>query len=248
MPMNLCKLCKKRKATQTNSHIFPRFMGVSLLSTQDGKRKGFEIADKEENLKSFQDSPKEDYLLCPKCESDIGKLESYFAKHFFNEFKAQESYQKIYSSKGYNYLTVNNLDYRKFKLTLYTILWRAAASSLPYFQDVKLTKIIEENLRSIINKEIDFIDYRLLVVTTDEDIDNTKNFIYGISNSPDECTLWINEYIVFFDFGSSNNLLQFFNEIIIHDEELIKIGILTKDTWESLQQKLIQIKVSKLKN
>ena len=85
--MNYCKLCEKKEATKTNSHIFPRFMGVSMLETVDGTRKGYKISTKTGlNKRPEQDSPKEDFIFCPDCESLLDNdYESPFAKHYYND-------------------------------------------------------------------------------------------------------------------------------------------------------------------
>ena len=48
-------------------------MGISLLKT-DGLHKGYKITSYQGSFrKPFQDTPKEDYIFCPSCESLINK-------------------------------------------------------------------------------------------------------------------------------------------------------------------------------
>jgi hypothetical protein len=42
--MTICGLCQNNEAIQKNSHIFPRFMGVSMLHSMTGSRRGYKIA------------------------------------------------------------------------------------------------------------------------------------------------------------------------------------------------------------
>lgn len=174
--MKICNLCKEMEATQKNSHIIPKFFGVSLLTTKDGKRKGFksnEIAVGKK-VKPYQDTPKADYILCPNCEAIFGEIERIFANEFFNKYKTDK--QKIQSTRlfsvnGYEFICPKNVNYENFKLLFYSIIWRTKISSLEYFYDTDLSEERTEQLREILNKEIEFEDIPIIVLTTINDFD-----------------------------------------------------------------------------
>jgi len=77
-----CLLCQGEEATQTNSHIVPKFMCKGILGNQ-GPRKAFiiniDIPEKKPTV--CQDSPKENYILCPSCEDYFQVLETYISEH-----------------------------------------------------------------------------------------------------------------------------------------------------------------------
>lgn len=250
--MKTCNLCLKNKADQKNSHIFPKFLGVSLIETTGGKRKGFRIDSKSLNKKGkipvMQDTPKENYILCKKCEGEIGKLEYEFAREFYNDFKTSTSSPTIIkkpASKGYSYIVVPNVEYINFKSTLYSMLWRAHISSLPYFSDLNLSSNTAETLRKILNKESGFVDIPMFVITSENDPDKTKNFIYANSTNR-ECFLWMNEFVVFLNLNSVHDIFDFFSEIKMDkNNNTVKVGLLSLNELQSIRQTLVDIKVKK---
>ena len=70
-PTDDCLLCTTNKATKTNLHIIPKFIGKTILS--DGDKKGYILDLKKTNNKveKVQDSIKENYILCPSCDSSM---------------------------------------------------------------------------------------------------------------------------------------------------------------------------------
>ena len=257
--MKTCKLCLSNPAEQRNSHIIPRFFGVSLLTTPDGKRKGFQIDSKTiqpgTKQKPMQDTPKEDFIVCMSCEKKISEWERKFANEFFNKLKnpknAGESIELI-SPNGCKFRRVEEVDYKNLKLTLYSMLWRAYISSLPYFADLELSHETANMLRQVLHDEIEFVDIPAIIIKASSDCDPTKNFIYASTCSEKEYILWANEYIIFFDFGSTNSPLKLFSDIAITEENGVKIGILPFDIWDDIRNQIIDIKImnekQKLKN
>ncbi len=106
--MKLCFLCKVKEATKKNSHIFPRYMGTTMIETPDKKRKAFNTSTR----KFSQDTPKENYIFCPKCEAYLGKLEKKFADEFYNVLVGKNhSFQRFYLSRCDKYLIARQVDY-----------------------------------------------------------------------------------------------------------------------------------------
>lgn len=78
----------------------------------------------------------EDNILCKKCDNKIiGKLESYVAQLFY---KIPPKYKNFKKPDGLEFTQFYNLDYKKFKLFLLSLLWRASISSRDFFKNVSL--------------------------------------------------------------------------------------------------------------
>ena len=237
-----CKLCRERPATKKSSHIVPRFLGVSILKAPDGNHRGYEVNGRMTNTgkaPESQDTPKEDYILCPTCESGIGEWERQFANYFFHRVKTEDycrQHPDIASPNGYYYRRIEGVEYKQFKLAWYSIFWRATISLLPYFADLRPAPGHVETLRAILCGEMDFVDLPLVVFTADSDIDPTKNVIYAISKSEDESIIWANEYLAFLNHepGSDNR----FADIALTDPSAMRLGILKYSQWHGLRKDL----------
>ena len=84
------------------------------------------------------------------------------------------------------------------------------------------------------------------MLTTINDFDKTRNYIYAISSQTGESFLWANEYLVFFDFESKKGITKEFPDLLITSENGIKIGVLPISTWDSLRNTIIRIKASEM--
>jgi hypothetical protein len=98
----------------------------------------------------------DEQILCSKCDNNtIGKLEQYGLKVIHKGFVTKKFSQEIrnhYNPLGYDYSVIQNVDYKKFKLFLLSILWRSSISSRPFFKDVFLGPY-EEVLRKMLFEE-----------------------------------------------------------------------------------------------
>lgn len=189
-----CLLCKVNKATKTNSHIVPKFMSSGFLGEKSNK-KGYILSSTKEGKQIVQDSPKEDYILCPDCEEYFSVLEGLVADSIKsihpNDPKAQVPQVGA--------ITLANLSPTLVHLFFYSIFWRASVSVLPVFQNYKLSEELEESLRAELmkfratnKKELeDKIEKESItnlfpygVFTTNQYSDDTKNLIIAIGTSP----------------------------------------------------------------
>jgi hypothetical protein len=150
--MTRCSLCQIKKATKTNSHIFPKFMGESMLITEDSKRKAFKISSRNGiSRRSTQDTPKVDFLLCPDCESMLDhKYENPFAKYFYNIREDPRSYFTVIIRNRHLYRVYYKLDFELFTKFFYTIIFRASISNHESLNYYKLPANIHEKIRRII--------------------------------------------------------------------------------------------------
>ena len=243
MTMNLCHLCKIKPADQTNSHIFPRFMCENILLFEN-KRQGFKI-DKEaagKKQKPYQDTPKENHILCKECESKIGKLERQFANEFYRIFDLSKT-QNIFSVTKFddktNLVKCETVDYNNFKLTVYSKLFRASISSLPFFENTILRDTQFEILRQILNKEIDFIDLPLIIFTPTNDKKYIYNYIYSKTLETTLNYMWANEFIFYLDFDDKTNFIKELYQFVNFNDNKIKIVAVDNETWNSWRHDLI---------
>lgn len=242
-----------REATQSNSHIVPRFMGVKILESPEGKRKGFKI-DNDPNFlkqKPQQDSPKEDNILCPDCEGNLGKLERKLANEVYYKFKYSEfdkEFVRINLPNGIIRVSGKKVDYVSFKLAAYGIFFKVAISKLPYFLDFRMTEEHKEVLRQILNRERTFEDIPLTVLTSENDQEFTRNYIYAHSDKQYLThSVWANDYIFYLDFGSDTELSVAFDGITMKDEGLFKLGVVPNEVWDGLRRSLMMAKINKIK-
>lgn len=104
-------------------------------------------------------------ILCKKCDNEvIGKHESYASKILKGgKFSDRLKYKitNFSQDKGAGKLSIENLDYKKFKLFLLSMLWKGHISKNEFFKDVDLGSKYSEEIRKMLlnedpGKETDF--------------------------------------------------------------------------------------------
>lgn len=247
----ICTICRQKPADHNASHIFPRFMGVTLLTTTDNKRKAY-IADKiyeESNPKEEQDTPKVANILCCECESKIGALERIFANQFFHSTRAsalRKNTNTERKTKSIRVLTHSKVDYNNFKLVVYSMLYRALVSNHIVFSDLNVTEQHKESIRKVLNNETAFIDIPLYVIISESDTSFGENYIYAGSIMQNAPLLWANEFIFVVDLGNDDGTLKKFESFKIQNGGKIKIGVFTNQAWDKLRQVLLNGRIEKL--
>ena len=74
-------------------------------------------------------------ILCATCDNEVlGSLERYASRVLYGGIELTLEKRTNTST----YINIKGIDYKKFKLFLLSILWRASISNLPIFQRVKL--------------------------------------------------------------------------------------------------------------
>ncbi len=144
MKKGQCKLCLKHKELCKESHIIPRFLYKFLM----GENNSLVFVDDEKVATRFN-GEYEGGILCKKCDSEIiGKLEDYAAKFMHGKLSS-----RLENIDGEEFLIIDrdkNYNYKKHKLFLLSLLWRSSISSRPFFNQIKLSRKDEENLREMI--------------------------------------------------------------------------------------------------
>ena len=203
-----CNLCLKVDIQFSKSHIIPKFLFKELKGV-NGKEKIVQISPNNENEKSYSsDNFYDRNILCSDCETYLSKYETYLNK-FLSETIYDEKNQ-IEKTDKFSIIHISNIDSKKLKLGLLSILWRSDITEHKFFSEVSLGPH-SEYLRNLIFKD-DFggeMEYPLFisVLNTENDL---KNIILPIerskSNGITQYTYIINKFGFYFCVGSIDKM------------------------------------------
>ena len=140
--MNLCRLCKEEHELR-NSHIIPEFFYEPLY---DEKHRFNILTTLENKSNSFSQKGIREFLLCNSCEQKIGNFEHYASLVFKSNLSGLSMH------RDGPLIFVEGINYKKFKLFLLSIIWRASISSREFFKQVSLGPH-EESLRLLLMNE-----------------------------------------------------------------------------------------------
>jgi len=157
--LNKCELCK--------SHIVPEFLFKALYAKE--KHQFVQVAGSP-RVRKWQKGFREK-MLCRDCEDKLNKWETYAAQVLF-------SGTEISIEKMKDFIIIRDVDYTKFKLFQLSLIWRAGASILQQFSNVKLGPH-EEKLRSMIDKRNpgEPSDYGCLIILTPSHFELTSKMM-----------------------------------------------------------------------
>lgn len=154
----VCHLCLEQKPLIKKSHIIPEFMYQELY---DENHKMFHFAPKELlKPKPIIKRPSlgiyEGGLLCADCDNKVigQQYEDYVGKVLYSktDLPPEIAWQnKLFKDPkhGLEFCISSNINYKKFKLFVLSILWRASISSNDFFSAVNLGPY-EETIRKMI--------------------------------------------------------------------------------------------------
>lgn len=170
----LCKLCKKRPANKSGSHVLPfSLISTSITENASGKRdkeimyqlkpsktykyiaRGVlpEGIEKESLITSNIEKVDNnlatvDYDFCTTCENRFGNIEEYFSSNVIKKLKKTVS---VDSEKTEN-VQIFNIDARLIYLYVYLLFWRCSVTNI---YSINLNKEFEENLRVILDNYLE---------------------------------------------------------------------------------------------
>lgn len=124
-----CRLCRTENADLCKSHIFPEFLYRDVYDSETGSFHVYSSAPNwrpSERRKGIYEA-----LLCRECEDIFRNWETYACEALFNGLRVQP----ILTPQLF---IVRGIDYKKFKLFLLSLIWRAGVSGRPEFINVKL--------------------------------------------------------------------------------------------------------------
>jgi hypothetical protein len=145
--MALCKLCLEYRPL-VRSHILPDSFNRDLRG--DATTPPQIISNNPNNHpKRLPGGHYDENLVCHECEQRFGPPDDYAAEIFLDRFR-NDGYALTLPSTGevmaYQY---SGVDYARLKMFAITLLWRASATSLPFFARVT-TGPHQERLRQLI--------------------------------------------------------------------------------------------------
>lgn len=157
--LNKCELCK--------SHIVPGFLFKALYDKE--KHQFVQVAGSP-RVRKWQKGFTEK-MLCRDCEDKLNNWETYAAQVLFGG-------TEISIEKMKDFIIIRDVDYPKFKLFQLSLIWRAGASILQQFSNVKLGPH-EEKLRSMIEKRNpgEPSDYGCLIIFTPSHFELTSKMM-----------------------------------------------------------------------
>jgi hypothetical protein len=154
----ICKLCGIKTTLLKESHILPDFIYRDLKMYNNDHIMHRIVVKKptvpENKTRTLPTGEYEGGILCSNCDNVIiGSYETYAKKAMFGgELPVKESpiIQNFFTQQNIKYSHCQNIDYRKFKLFLLSILWRMCISSRPMFSQVEMGSKLKEKLRIMI--------------------------------------------------------------------------------------------------
>ena len=167
MKNGICKLCREEKPLIGKSHIYPQFLYQGVF---DETNRTVLQHLKKDSHQFFQTGFYDKYILCGHCDNVIlGSLERYAASVFYNPHTTNSvSITEIREREDLTVMNVQNIDYKKFKLFVLSLLWRAHISTNGFFKEVEVSQI-EAQLRSMLfnNDLADDKDFQLSITRID---------------------------------------------------------------------------------
>lgn len=152
--MPKCKLCIKDEADKKNSHIIPKFMGKRLFEMSQPRHSlRINIQGKFDKI---QDTPKEDYIFCSRCEKRFARLEHYFSIKLtsINNYENEREKYIIKTPGNNTVLECLKIPHTGLKLFIYSLVWKTSVSSLFEFLKFKLPPSKEEELRIFLDSNL----------------------------------------------------------------------------------------------
>lgn len=172
--------------------------------------------------KIISDGIYEKFILCRECDNEIlGKNETYVSKLLYGPLSGKKSkipiFFKTTNHEGLTTFIINNIDYKKTKLFLLSILWRAHISSHPFFTEVDLGPHAEILRKMILeNNPKDENSYETVLTMLKKNSTRPYNSII----QPKRIKIELNTIYVFY----INGLMYHYNISPINKLSLFPIG------------------------
>lgn len=156
-------------------------------------------------------------ILCAECDNvKLGALEKYASNVLWGKGKVSEKdvIRVLHAKGGINSIVVSNINYKKFKLFLLSILWRAHITNRDFFKNVNLDPDVAERLRTMLynsdpGEEDEFKTsigiFRVEVLK----VNSIRPPIYIKDNGFEYCVFFINYGLYFFNLSQAKTLSLF---------------------------------------
>lgn len=250
-----CSLCNLEKPLIKKSHIIPDFMYKGLFC-----EKHFIHYTNLTSLnpsKRLPDGIYDQHILCKSCDNDLlGSLETYASKTFYSMGNYSENEKLTFESKkgddGLTTIFIGNLDYKKYKLFLLSILWRAHISKHPFFKVVNLGSYAERLRKMILTNdpgEEDDFEFALVLITPEEVV--AKSIIeprYLKDEGNSNYVFCINEIMYHFNISKYNKMPMFAKSYLGKDN-IMQVAVpekkIANEYFDAFLGKKIRLKKNK---
>lgn len=202
-----CKLCNQEVPLIKKSHILPEFLFKKFFD-QHGKLRKFDtvqMAKGNPRISKPSSGSYEGKLLCNDCDNRIiGQYETYISRVLNKTLPLEQTLncKTVKNFNGINFIEIQNLDYKKTKLFLLSILFRAHISTNKEFNEVSLGKYAEE-IRDIIynGKIINDLELQISIMKFPDNSDFNSFIGQPIRRKIDATTMYsiiINGFLILF--------------------------------------------------
>ncbi len=250
-----CKLCKRKPAEQTGSHITSAFLLTSQIGNR-GEEQAFLITtDPNQDYSENQGDTgiKEDNIFCRDCEKRLGFIENSYSVEITQKIEEARFKQNFISvsTKHGTFLRCLRVNSIAFSLLVYSNIWRASLSNLHLYAHFKLSAEVEEEIRFLldlflpetVNHKVDinfnswlkivenckdYFTHFPFIILKAEKLNNktiTFQFYDNISRSPNHIIL--NEYIILSFFEGTQ-----WNDDLLSFKNELKYTDLVNDKYE----------------
>jgi hypothetical protein len=145
--MALCKLCLQDRQL-IRSHILPDSFNRDLRG--DAATPPLMISNNpEKHPKRLPGGHYDEELVCLECEERFGLADDYAAKFFLGRFRTDGQTLAVEANGDAMAFQYQDVDYNLLKMFAISLLWRASATSIQFFERVT-TGPHEERLRQMI--------------------------------------------------------------------------------------------------
>ena len=253
-PNDLCLLCRESNATKKNSHIIPKFLAKPILGEGQQKTsytinpRGSRVVSKKE-----QDSPKEDYILCPVCEKYFAGLETYMSKKIFTKIgtaKEEGDSRFVRDEGGKEAIYFEGVDSHIVHLFFVSILWRCSNSSIAPFQGfeipdseqfrVYLRNGMKDKTKEKAENDIRIAEFPIIVFKVKTQHNHTSNLIYTVGGT--NTGLWqvMVDDLLFWYGKPETPIIQAFKSAWVLNNGKFIITLLDNEFWQQLTHNLLQ--------
>jgi hypothetical protein len=209
----LCELCQNHIADKKNSHIIPKFLGRRLFS-EISPRHIISISPSGRTEKK-QDTYKENFLLCTKCERRFEVIETLIARQL-DKLRNYNNFPEEYLLRCFQkqeFIECLKLKPKLIILFLYSIIWRISVSKGDAFKNFKLDNQTESELRLSLNQVLSasseqldrLIDslqvkdtYTICLIKAKDNNGETRGLQTSMKLSEDLYHIYLNDYFIVF--------------------------------------------------
>ena len=224
----ICNLCTQHQVLIKQSHIIPKFMykgmgdenNTMFSESWDGK-KGKSLP--------VHTGIFDRYILCANCDNGLlGKLEGYACSVFYGSLPL--NIMPFVGIDGSRSLLIKGIDYKKFKLFLLSVLWRAHISKHSFFKQISLGQEAEIIRHSILAnlcppENLFKVSIFAMKLKDEEIIRMVANPKYLHGAGIKCCAFMINGYMYMFNLQQEDNPFNF-KELFLRETGEIMIPIL----------------------